>query len=283
MVKELTIDQVRANAANFMYIFAPDAFLKAIPSKYAKIIRMKAANQKLLLQRSAEKYGSTLSAMESAAREGFIAQYGVTPIDALVTLANGGSVAGKNWKEGVFGIGALSNKFSGATVNDQEVTVNSSNGHIYVGNTDITDESKTVYQNIGDSAVAYQLFSKDDVLTFMSQYNKTTGKYYAQSYVDANGTKHNASGSTISNSESGSVWENIIFSIQTFIDWLLSLFGYNSSNTLNEENTLPNQKTDGFVYESGFGEAGAILLALAAGGALLALGGKGKKGKKTKM
>lgn len=276
MIKELRIDQARANAANFMYIFAPDEFLAAIPKKYANIIRGKAGNQKVLLDRSARKYGSTLAEYEKAVREGFIEQYGMTPIDALITLANGGQVAGKDWSKSIFGVGALSDKFTGVELNGVNPRVDPTTGHIYVGSKDITDTSKTIVQEVGGKTVNYQLFSEDDVVTLMSQYRN--GKYYAQSYTDANGQKWSYDGSKkLSDSDGATIWSNIILSFQTFIDWLLSLFGYNSSETINSDNTLPNQKTDGFVYESGLGEMGLILLATAAGGLLLATSGKGKK------
>ena len=276
MVKELTIDQARANAANFMYIFAPDEFLAAIPKKYANIIRGKAGNQNLLLDRSARKYKSTLEQYQNAVRDGFIEQYGMTPIDALITLAKGGRVAGKDWSKGIFGVGALSSAtFTGAEVNGQTPRVDQTNGHIYLGSKDITDTSKTIVEEVNGKTVNYQLFSQDDVFVFTSQYQN--GKYYAASYVDPEGQKHSYDGKNISNSDSATIWSNIILSVQTFIDWLLSLFGYNSSETINTDNTLPNQKTDGFVYESGLGEMGLILLATAAGGLILATSGKGKK------
>ena len=278
MVNSLTIEQARANAQNFMYIFAPDEFLAAIPRKYANIIRTKAGNQKILLDRSARNNNSTYEAYVSAVREGFIDTYGMKPIDALITLANGGEVAGKNWKNGVFGVGALNSaKFTGAEVNGETPRVDQTNGHIYIGSKDITDTSETIYKDVAGSAIPFQLFSYDDVFKFMSQYNEVDGKFYAASYTDASGQKHSAEGTNISNSDSASIWENVFFSVKKFIDWILSLFGYNSSTSINEDNTLPNQKTDGFVYESGLGEMGVILLATAAGALILGTSGKGKK------
>lgn len=281
---ELSIDQAKKHSADFMYIWADEnKFLRYIPKKYASVIRVKKANQQKLLRLSAEKYKTTYDAYTTAIRQAFIDDYAHTPAEALVILAQGGQIAGKNWKEGVYGIGSLSNKFSGATVNDAEVTVDQNNGHIYAGGKDITDTSKTVYNNINGNVVAYQLFSIDDVITFMSQYNKTTKKYYAQSYVDADGNKHNASGATIGSSDAGSIWESIILSLETFINWIISIFGGDSNReTINAGNTLPNQQADGFVQEAGMGEAGGILLVLAAGGALMASGVLGKKRKISK-
>ena len=117
----------------------------------------------------------------------------------------------------------------------------------------------------------------------MSQYNRITKKYYAQSYSTNDGKTYNYNGNEQDASDNGTVWEGIILNLATFIEWLLSLFGLNTNSatqTLTAENTLPSQTADGFVVEAGFGEAGAILLALAAGGAILSGGLKTKKNSK---
>ena len=280
---ELTIQQAQKHPADFMYIWADEEnFLKYIEKQYADIIRIKKANQKKLLVRSAEKYKITYDEYTSAIRSAFMQKYKHTPAEALVILAQGGEIAGKNWREGVYGIGSLSNEFSGATINDQKVTVNETNGHIYVGSRDITDTSKTVYQNVNKKVVAYQLFSNEDTITFMSQYNKTLKKYYAQSYVDADGVKHSANG-TVMSGDSGTLWEDIVLWVQTVINWIISVFGGDSEKELiNADNTLPNQQTDGFVFRSGMTEASGILIALAAGGVLMGSGIIGKKRRKNK-
>jgi hypothetical protein len=115
----------------------------------------------------------------------------------------------------------------------------------------------------------------------MSQYNKIKKKYYAKSYADGQYTYSARNGSEISASQSGDIWGAVLLSLEQFMNWLLSLFTGNTTNKemINANNTLPNQKADGFVQEAGMGEAGMILLALAAGGALLAGGVKGKKNK----
>jgi hypothetical protein len=284
MIKELTLSEAAKNSANFMYIWADEnKFLQFIDPKYADIIRTKKANQTKLLTLSVQKYGGTMQQYTNAVRAQFIEDYGITPAEALVRLANGETVAGKNWEVGMFGIGALhTSTFDTITVNDEKVTVDPNNGHIFVGSRDITDTSKTVYATIDKKTIAYQLFGvhdKDFDLTFMSQYNKTYKKYYAQSYVNENGQTINArTGKEVKTSDAADIWGNIMLTLQTFIDWLISLFGGNTSTqTLNASNTLPNQKEDGFVQKSGFGEAGTILLLAAGAGALLFGGMKGKK------
>lgn len=277
---ELTITQAQKNPANFMYIWADEKnFLQKINRKYANIIRGKKANQIKLLKLSAEKYGKSYEEYTDAIREAFIATYDVTPYEALVILAQGGSIAGKNWSEGVYGIGAL---YVNVFTNNQAITVRESDGHILNNGVDITDESKTVYTTIKKQAVPYQLFATVDDVIYMSQYNKTRKKYHAQSYSTAQGQYSARTGNEINTSDSADIWGTILSSIEIVVQWILSIFGgvtTTERETISAENTLPNQQEDGFVQEAGFGGATTTLLLLVAGGALLA-GGINPKTKK---
>lgn len=275
-LQKLTIDQARANASSFLYIFADeDKFLQYIPKKYAQVIRGKKVNQNKVLLESARSYNSTFDAYASAIREGFMEQYDMTPANALVVLAQGGTVAGKNWSEGVFGVGKASTIFTGDNVN---ATVNESTGVTSVNGVTL-GVTNIIYANEKGQAVPYQVVCTDNStgITYVSQLKK--GKYYAQSYSTSDGTKYNPSGKVITDKDMGTIWEGISLVLEKFIEWLLSLFGVNDQNSITAENTLPDQKTDGFVYESGFSEGTAILLALAIGGALMANGVKTKKSK----
>lgn len=274
---ELTIQAACQNPQNFMYIWASDAFLKAIPKQYANVIRTKKANQEKLLRLSAEKYGKTYDEYTQAIRQAFIDNFTMTPIQALIVLAQGGQVAGKNWKEGVYGIGALNVAyFSG----HPEITVRPEDGHILNNGADVTETEKTVYTTIKKQAVAYQLFATIDGVIYMSQYNKTAKKYYAQSYSTAEKSYSARTGNEINASDSADIWGAILSSLETFVNWLISLFaGSTTRQTLNASNTLPDQKADGFVTESGLGDTGTLLLLLAAGGVILSGGLKTKKTK----
>ena len=274
-MRELTIQEACSAPASFMYVWANNAFLNAIDQKYARIIREKKANQIKLLALSAEKYlGDVNKVTEyyTAIANAFKAAYGVIPSQALVILAQGGTVAGKNWNEGIYGVGAVVT-FSGHT----DITVNDANGHIYKDGKDCTDESKTVYSQVNGKAVAWQLFAVIDGITYMSQYNKTTRKYHAQSYSTADGWYSANTGNAIDSASSSDVWGSIVMALEKFVSWILSIFG-SGKEMINAENTLPNQSADGFVSQAGMGEAGGILLALAAGSALLfGMKGKGSK------
>lgn len=276
---ELTITQAQKNPANFMYIWADKKeFLQKIDKKYANIIEGKKLNQIKLLKLSAQKYGKSYEEYTDAIREAFIATYDVTPYEALVILAQGGSIAGKNWSEGVYGIGEL---YVNVFVNNHAITVRESDGHILNNGADVTDESRTVRTKINKQAVPYQLFATVDNVIYKSQYNKIRKKYYAQSYSTAQGQYSARTGNEINASDSADIWGTILSSLEEVVEWILSLFGINTSNreTISAENTLPNQQEDGFVQKAGFGDATTTLLLLVAGGALLA-GGINPKTKK---
>lgn len=274
---ELTIEQACEHPENFLYVWTTKAYLSAINSKYATIIAQKAANQRKLLMLSADKYsgGSDNWYLYKAAIENaFKEAYNLTPEQALYKLALGETVAGKNYAAGVFGIGAIkTNTFKGYEFNGKQVTVDPETGHMFAGTEDLTGEYPDLIYKNGDK---FQLVSEDG--KFVSQYNKRDKKWYAKSYAFDGKTYSAATGSRISSADMDSIWEGIGLSLQSFIDWLLSLFT-SGKEQINEKNTVPNQLDDGYVFESGFGEAGAILLALAAGGALIATS-KGNKGKK---
>lgn len=285
---ELTLSQARQNASCFLYIFAVKEYLVQIPLKYRTIIYKKQLNQRILLRLSAKKFlGSDekYTEYEEVIYNAFIDQYGMEPIEALIRLANGENVAGKNWSEGVFGVGGTQTNFKGS-----DITVNPTTGYMQRDGKNLPVYDTIYAQNAdGTEGVAFQQFYYDEATgkRYMSECGKD-GKWYAASYQDADGTKFSAKGKVISDSESGSIWQSVNFSwddfkswIDKFVNWLLLLFNLPSFEDTNiekltPENTLMNQKQDGFVQEAGFGEGAMILLALAAGGALLATSGKKK-------
>ena len=278
MAVELTIAQAKKQPANFMYVWADEQqFLAKLDSKTASIIRAKKANQNKVLYLSAEKYNSSYGEYTSAIRTAFINAYGMTPAKALVTLANGGEVAGKNWKEGVYGIGATPrNNF----YQDSTVIVDETTGQIYHNGQNVTSTSGVVYGKVNGNTIATNYSATIDGKTYTSQYNKYKKKYYAGSYSTADGTTQDANGQEINASDSSSIWEAVILSINEFLQWLISLFSGNSKSveTINSSNTLPSQ-SDGFVTEtSSISNASGVLVAALAVGALL-FGTKGKKKK----
>lgn len=295
---ELTLDEAKKHPESFMYVFVSDDFLRAIKRQYAEIIFRKRANQKKVLMLSADKYlgdyrewTQYYEAIEASFKE----MYGVTPHDALIILAQGGEIAGKNWAEGMYGVGALyPNTFAGVNANGGSVTVDKTTGHIFYNGTDITDESLTIYGDVKGKTMAISFSGKDaNGNVYQSMYNKTYKKYYAYRWTNNDGQKFNGNGKTVSSDESASIWGNITLDwdfLTNILNWILSLLGMpaipnvdGSTDTkqLSSENTLPNQTADGFAQEAGMTDAAGLLLILAAGGALVATGGlKKKKGNK---
>lgn len=279
MIRELTIEQASKQPASFMYIFASDKYLSYIDKKYRDIIKTKRDNAIYLLKLSADKYFKDTNKWtdyRSAIATAFEDIYDMTPQKALTKLALGEEVAGKNWAKGVYGVGAVKGTtFVGVELNGQAVTVNPETGHIYCGTQDITRESDTIYQEVKGKTIPYQYcgYSTYDTMSFVSQYNKTTGKYYASTY-SSDGVSYDAATNKVkTSSDSATIWESVFLNLQTFIDWILSFFGLgNNSGAITEKDIVPNQKQDGYVTDSNTTEAGGILLLLAAGGALLAMG-----------
>lgn len=283
MLKELTIEQAKQTPGAFMYVFASEQFLNAIQAKYARVIRGKKANENKLLELSAQAYGTTKQAYTDAIRQAFIDTYEMTPAQALVKLAQGGEVAGKNWAKGVYGIGAKAKvtTFYGSST----VTVDPTTGNLLSGGKDVTDSSKNVYGVVGKDTIATQKFYTDaDGNTYQAQYDKKTGKYYAFCTSHKDGQKIDAAtGKTLTSADGGDIWGNIMLMLEQFMEWLMSLFG-SGKRTLTEENTIPSQKADGFVHGENTLEASSLLLILAAGGLLVGTGIiGGKKGKKKKL
>ena len=261
----MTIKDACSTPANFMYLWASEKdFLRYIPKKYADIIRVKKANQLKIVNIIADYKEDVVKNYKEQIKQAFVDAYDMRPEEALVILAQGGTVAGKNWSEGVYGVGVLyPTTFAGT---DISVRPNDGyferNGKILPGN-----EDKNVYATINKKTVVYQRFYEDDTngVTYMSQYNKTTKKYYAKSYSNANGTFSARNGAEIKASDGADLWGTILGYLDKFLNWLITLFGGTDRQLLSAENTIPSQTQDGFVQEAGMGEAGMILVALAAG------------------
>ena len=274
---ELTINQAKAKPANFLYIFADETYLSKLSSirsnrRYAKIIRTKKANQMWLLTLSADKYKTTYNAYKQAIYDAFTSIYDMTPQEALIALAEGKNVAGKNWAKGVFGIGKTK---TSTFKQNKDVTVDPTTGHIYYKGVDTVNmsEDSCVY---GEDGTPMQFFYEMNGACYSSLKGED-GTFSAFEYEDLNGVQ-SALGAAMSAEDSASMWGSIIMCIGRFLEWLISLFG-SGKETLNETNTLPNQQVDGYATNEPT-NASVILIALVGAGVLLSGGLKRKKSKK---
>ena len=295
---ELTIEQAKKHPADFLYLWATNDFLLRLKRTPRLIIDGKRSNQRKLITLSARAYlnknaqynDADYKKYTDAIYSAFKNIYGMTPEKALEVLASGGNVAGKNWKKGVYGIGGRQTTFK----QDSSITVDPKTGRILKNGSDTFGlyqqrfgEDPVVYGDDGNgNTVALQYFYEEGDNCYSSVRNED-GTYSAYSVEDnTTGALQTATGSSMDASESASMWSSIIMQLGQFLEWLINLFNKsgNESNKklINSSNTLPSQQKDGFVYQSGFGEAGTIMLVLLAGGILSAKGlfrGNKKKSK----
>lgn len=256
----LTIDEAKKHPGSFLYVFAANDFLKKLDRKTRTIIIGKRANQNKVLMLSARKYGKTYDDYVATIRQAIINDYGKTPAEGLVILAKGGEFAGKNWSEGIYGIGSA--KTRSDFVQNPQVKINPDTGEITLNGKTISEAASAIYgRALNGKAVVMNYSANVDGATFTSQFNKTLNKYYAGSYSRGD-VMQNADGVTITAADSSSIWENLALSANTFIEWLISLFSDDEEEVelITEENTLPRQ-SDGWVEntsEAGLGTYLAI-------------------------
>lgn len=282
----LSTQNVKSHPEDYLYIFASDEFLNYLDVRSRMIIKQKRANQNKVIALCAKNASVDVSVYTDAIRQGFIDIYGITPAEILVKLASGETVAGKNWSEGVYGVGAITKmvQFTQKTPGGSTVSVGT-DGKFYL-NGDTTPENgtydATIYRNGCPNGIGGYTLSDGDGGTYASAYSKTKKMYYASSYTAKSGEKYNPDGSAMGAAFSSDIWESILGFLDKFSQWLLSLFNMDTKNTLaNPKNVAPSQVTDGFATEeAGLGTWGLALLASAAVGVMLWGDGlKGKKGK----
>lgn len=279
MALELTIQEAVRKPENFLYIFADEAkFLRYIDSKHAKIIRGKKANQNKVLMLSADAYGKKYEDYTAAIRQSFIDNYGMTPAQILVKLAQGETVCGKNWSEGVYGVGAVTNSFAGTSVSVDPTTGKILNNGVEV------EGQQAIFNKKGVACFSAVVDGK----TYSSNYRSVGKTFCADQVVDSEGNAYNASGKAISSADTSNIWAALIAAGERLLNWLISLFSPESASTelITKENTVPNQGNDGFttggtdVQKADLGAIGAAILVTTAIGGAIYSGSKSKKGKK---
>lgn len=263
------------NPIDFLYIFTNDTFIglvrKYMGNTQADTIAQKARNQRKYLSTL---YGGTRNFTENGYTEisdAIYSQYGMTPVTILKKLLAGETVAGKNWREGVYGIsGGNTDTFSQNT----SVKVDPSTGQI-LQNGVALQNGTTTYDSRGN-AEGYSIITEDGT-QYSSRFDKRSNKWYANTYSTgevmqyADGSEYNASGAS-------SVWENIATAfpeIQKFVEWIVKTFNI---TLIKPSNTVPSQKE--FIDKKGnttnLSTVGIVGMALI-GGALIMGGDKKKK------
>lgn len=272
------------NPSNFLYIFAGDSFIAKLGRTASYVISRKKANQKKLLNTAAQDAGVSYETATQKIAESFKSFYGMTPANALITLASGGEVAGKNWSKGIYGIGATKEVLVNYSAPGSNTNVAiDANGQFINKQTGgaLTTEIVSVGINGKPNCVRYTDASGN---VYTANYTKRTGWAAGKFNNKATGNTYTADGQIATASDSSSIWESLALNFGKLIEWLISLFNTNNGTNqtaITAANTQPTQG-DGWVYESGVSPAVLIAVGL---GTLVAAGGFGgwvKKAKKSK-
>ena len=276
MAKKKTLEDIKKCPIDFLYIWAGDEFISQLGSK-ASIIAEKKYNQYQTLWRTMidnEDAGSVAENQKVFERwtreiaDAIFDVYALTPAEILVALANGKTVAGKNFKEGIFGVGETT---SGSFAQDSNYTVDPTTGKI-VGSDGSTPAQTPIYGSNGQITGYSCLVGENQ---YQSVYSG--GQYVAFSYSNANGVQR-ANGSAFSATK-GTFWqnaENYMPIVNNVLNWVLSLVNTllpGERTVLTTENTVPKQTEWVYEEKSSTGWLGALL----AGGAALMLILPGKK------
>ncbi len=293
-LKQDEITNIKNASTDLIYAYLSEsAITKYFPTKYAKIVSAKRTKQIQFMNQTARAGNVELSEVSDIAWNAIIETYGFTPHEVLEKLMKGETVRGKNWKEGVFGVGATeTNSFSGTniTVGKDE----KGNPHFFKGGNIVYDSNMDViFGTVG---------TETDVVSIMQ---KIDGTLYSADLINGNwvsadfqkgGKMYKASdgleveiGTAIK--DSSNVWKNgtaVVSIVNVILAWILDLFNI---KTVTGDDIKISQTRDGFVTNTSTSNAGggiiSWLLLLGGGFALWnatkdgkAQKGKGKKGVK---
>lgn len=279
---------IKQSPIDFIYCWADNNVLNLV-SKYisphaALSIKHKKTLQQKVLAGAYRGYAN----IDYAEVAGWIKEdYGLTPSQILSKLILGEEVAGKNWKEGVFGVGAT--KVT-AYKENPNVLVDTDTGKLINSGSDADDayiEGGTpIYANKGVgknkttyiSGYSYELNGK----VYTTKLSKD-GKYYAYSYGDSNGM-YTPTGSEMKSSDFSSVWENIETSIpyiDNFLKWIYSVLQslglVKKENELIDSTKIVPQQSEFLTQTSDVTLSSVAIVGMALLGGMLFFGGNKKK------
>ena len=261
-----TLTSILQCPIDFLYLWASDEFIAQLGSK-ARIIREKRYNQYQTLWKTMEDNVKTSSRDEQLeVYQSWLKQisqamqdvYGMTPATILQKLAMGENVVGKNWKQGIYGIGDLQTTFA----QNSAVTVDSASGKILVSGVEADGQMPIIGD--GGAITGYSYYDRAANRQYQSGVN-AGGQFGAVCYSSPDGVE-SATGGNFDPSQ-GSFWQNAnnyMPLINKIIDWIMSIFNLLPGNrvVLNQENTVPDQ-TEWVEPESNNGGLIAGGLALA--------------------
>lgn len=272
-----TLQSILECPTDFLYLWASDGFIAQLGSK-AKIVKQKKYHQYQSLWKTMventnadsqaefqEVYKSWTDQIAAAIED----IYGMSPATILERLALGENVLGKNWSNGIYGVGELSATFS----QDKSVTVDAASGKIYKDGV-MVDNQIAIYGSDGN-ITGYSAVTGDN------QYQSylANGSYGAYCYSNSNGTIQDAAGKSLDPSKSG-FWQNAnnyMPIVNKLLEWVSTIVNsyFPNRTVLTAYNTVPVQ-TEWVEMENNKGGLIAGGLAVAAL-ALVAMGDPKKK------
>lgn len=280
----MTKSDVLKNPINFLYVFSNNKF-EALVAKYisknaAQTIYKKRFNQVKcisLAYNGDDNLTTAYADLSNAIQE----QFGYTPQAILNKLLAGETVAGKNWKEGVYGVGATKPT---TYANNSNLTVDTNTGKILQDGVELSGGTP-IYKNTGGKTKISGYSYTTEEGTVYTTNKALTGGYYASTYGTSNGM-FNASGEAITASDTSSVWECIATISEwviKLIEWICSLFKKENNTTyITSANTVPAQTeflTDTKESSVSLSSVGIIGAALIGGYLLMGSGSKHNKKK----
>lgn len=266
-----TLSDIKKCPIDYLYLWASDEFISKLGSK-ARIIKQKKYNQYQALWKTVvmnnesasadelqELYQQWTSEIASAIKD----TYGYTPGEILVRLAMGQEVAGKNFKNGVYGVG---NTPSTSFVQNSSVQVNPLTGVVMQNGLPMQNQT-AVYGRDG-SVIGYstQVGGEQYQSYFVG------GQYNALSFSNSDGVQY-ANGGAF-NASNASFWQNAnnyMPIINSVLSWLTSIVNsfFPNRTVLTSENTVPVQTewvepedNTGLWIAGGFAVVGALLLTM---------------------
>lgn len=238
-----TLSDIKKCPIDYLYLWASDEFISKLGSK-ARIIKQKKYNQYQSLWKTVvmnnesasadelqELYQQWTSEIASAIKD----TYGYTPGEILVRLAMGQEVVGKDFKNGVYGVG---NTPSTSFIQNSSVQVNPVTGVVMQNGLPMQNQT-AVYGHDG-SVIGYstQVGGEQYQSYFVG------GQYNALSFSNSAGVQ-DANGGVFSASNA-SFWQNannympIITSVLSWITSIVNSF-FPNRTVLTPENTVPVQ------------------------------------------
>ena len=276
-----TLSDIKKCPIDYLYLWASDEFISKLGSK-ARIIKQKKYNQYQALWKTVvmnnesasadelqELYQQWTSEIASAIKD----TYGYTPGEILVRLAMGQEVAGKNFKNGVYGVGDTPTT---SFVQNSSVQVNPLTGVVMQNG--LPMQNQTAVYGTDGSVIGYstQVGGEQYQSYFVG------GLYNALSFSNADGVQY-ANGGAF-NASNASFWQNAnnyMPIINSVLSWLTSIVNsfFPNRTVLTPENTVPVQTewvepedNTGLWIAGGFAVVGALLLTMKN-----PFGGKSKK------